>query len=437
MSTPRKVLLGVFLVAGALSAGAQDVAREQTKLLAKRAAEADAYRKLAEIVYGLQINSQTYVRDFVTESDDIRSAVDSVVKGIRLGQPNWFEDGSCEVPAEVTVAKVIETLRDAHQRHYKGHSIRTSDFETMAQRIEKKVIKVVGSGAPRAELPPDLPAGVAETLGPPPASVGRSAFPPIWSKLPPQARMMAERAALMDAQRKLAERLKGLRLTANTVVRDFVTESDEVRTDLDTFLIGAEEVGKYYHHDELIVEVTLRVPTEQVITTIRTLHSRYSKGDDIKGHDVDEAIKSVVKRDFEVTGMGIPPPRYLKRYNETAEVQLPDWAMTDLEAIGQGTDPEFASPQGRLKAARAAELDAKRKLGEHIAGQRITSETRVDDYVAQREEIVAELDAVLANARVLETKYDDEQKTASVKVSVPGMEIWGIVRDAVQRRNRQ
>ena len=59
----------------------------QNKLLAKRAAEADCFRKLAETIYGLQLTSSTYVRDFVTESDEIRTAVTEYVKGVRLGPP--------------------------------------------------------------------------------------------------------------------------------------------------------------------------------------------------------------------------------------------------------------------------------------------------------------------------------------------------------------
>ncbi len=82
-----------------------------------------------------------------------------------------------------------------------------------------------------------------------------------------------------------------------------------------------------------------------------------------QGHDIEEIVKTVVKRDFEATGMGVPPPQYLKRYNETAATPLPDWAMDTLEARGEGTDPAMDTPQGRLKAARAAELDEVVKTG--------------------------------------------------------------------------
>lgn len=420
-----RCLVPMLVVLTAASAFAQ-LTPEQNKLLAKRAAEADAYRKLAEAVYGLQINAQTNVRDFVAESDDIRTEVDTFIKGVRLGQPTWYEDGSCEVPAEVTVAKVVEVLRAAHERYYKGHDIKASDFESITKRIEKEVIKTVGSGAPRPDLPPDLPNGAEALIEPPPKDLPKPPIPEIWIQAGAQARLMAIRAARVDAMRRLAERLKGLRLTSQTRVSDFVTQSDEIRTMLDAYLkTSGEERNIYLHSDELIAEVTLRVPTEQVITTIKELHSRHYKGDDVKGHDLEQVIKTVIKKDFEETGMGVPPPKYMEQYARKAEVQLPEWAMGSLSATGEGTDPAMDTPQGRLKAARAAELDAKRKLVEQVRGLRIRGETSVKDLVTQRDDIATDIDAIINNATVDKTEFSDS--SARVTVTLHGMQLWGAV----------
>lgn len=435
--TPRLIVALALSATCAASARAQDAPdaqkQAQNKLLAKRAAEADAFRKLAECVYGLQINARTLVRDFVTESDVIRSEVDAFIRGIRLGEPQWFEDGSCEVPAEVTVAKVVETLTEVHKRHYKGGDIKTEDIQAIERNVSKKVIKVVGNGAPREDLPPDLPDGVAQQLpapdGAPPAK--RPPIPDIWLKVGPQARLMAERAARTDAQRRLAERIKGLRLSSKTTVRDFVTESDVITSEMQADLIGAEEVGTYYHHDELIVEVTLRVPTEQVISTIKKLHTRHYKGDDVKGADIEDVVKTVVKREFDATGMGVPPAQYIKKYEDATGRDLPDWCSGLIEADGQGTDPEMETAQGKLRAARAAELDARRKLVERIAGLHISSETMVRDFMAKFDHIDSEVNALMADALVGETRF--ENGTAIVTVRVPGMRVWAVVQDRVRK----
>lgn len=70
----------------------------QQRLMAQRAAIADAYRNLLELVQGVQVDSETTVRDFVTESDLIRTRVQGVVKGARpAGPARTTADGVTEI----------------------------------------------------------------------------------------------------------------------------------------------------------------------------------------------------------------------------------------------------------------------------------------------------------------------------------------------------
>ncbi|MEE8169861.1 MAG: hypothetical protein V3T70_04870 [Phycisphaerae bacterium] len=139
---------GLTLVVATAAFGQVDTSNAQKKLLSKRAAEADAYRKLAETIKGLQITSDTYVKDFVAESDTIQAQMDEFIRGVRLGEPTWYYDMSCEVPAEVTVAKIIQTLKAIHTRHYNGDRITGKDIEQIERRVDKKVITVIGMWAP-------------------------------------------------------------------------------------------------------------------------------------------------------------------------------------------------------------------------------------------------------------------------------------------------
>ncbi len=417
-----------ILFAGIARGQDVDAQRAQNKLLAKRAAEADAYRKLAETVKGFHITSDTLVRDFVTESDEISTELDTFIKGVRLGEPKWYEDLSCEVPAEVTVAKVIETLKAIYTRHYKGSSIKATDFEHIKQEIQKDVIKVVGMGAPRPDLPPDAPEGV-ETVITQVQSLPEPALPALWLKIGPQARLMAQRAATLDAQRQLLERVKGLRITSDTLVRDFVTQWDEIQSEAQGYLVGAHEVRTYYHADEPIVEVTYAIPVESVITMIKELHTRHYKGSSVKGTDITNIRQQIKSDTFTATGMGVPPQKYLETVQAVVDVPLPDWSMTRIEATGEGTDPEFDTPQGKLKAARAAELDAKRKLAEQVYGMQINSQTLVRDFVTESDEIQAQMNTVLMGAQIEHTDFGNE--TARVTVSIPGADVWSIVHDQI------
>ncbi len=422
-----------MMVAGALAqepapppTGATiDVEQAKTKVMARRAAEADAYRKLAECIKGLHITSDTYVRDFVAESDQIQAAMDTFIKGVRLGEARWYEDGSCEVPAEVTVAKVVQTLQEIHRTAYKGNHIKVNDFEQISKQVKKNVISVVGQGAPRADLPPDLPAGVADQLNPQPDP--RPAIPDLWRQIPPQARFGAERAAELDGKRKLLERIQGVRINSQTLVRDFVTEYDNIDAHVQGLIIGATKVKTYFHHDEPIVEVTVRVPLESVVKVINELHQRSVRGDDVRGMDISNVRESIKVQYFEATGMGVPRQDLIRRMQPPGGQGYPDWAAMPIRATGNGVPPadKAGTAQGKLLAARAAELDAKRKLAEHIFGLNLQSQTRIRDFATESDEINGRLNAVIAGATVERTIFRDDG-SAEVTVSVPGMQVFDV-----------
>ena len=79
---------------------------------------------------------------------------------------------------------------------------------------------------------------------------------------------------------------------------------------------------------------------------------------------------------------------------------------------------------------RLPELDAKRKLAEHVYGLRISSDTLVKDFVTEHDEITSQVDAVLIGAMVEKTKWGDG--TAHVTVSLPGMEVWSVFHQQIQ-----
>lgn len=62
-------------------------------LMARRAAIVDGYRNLAETIGGVQIDSDTTVRDMETESDVIRTNVSAVVKGARILEEGELANG--------------------------------------------------------------------------------------------------------------------------------------------------------------------------------------------------------------------------------------------------------------------------------------------------------------------------------------------------------
>lgn len=82
----------------------------QAKLMACRAAKADALRRLLEQVYGVQVDSQTTVRDFVTENDEIRTKTEGFIRNARIVKERSLDDGSCEVTLELHLAGLAEII---------------------------------------------------------------------------------------------------------------------------------------------------------------------------------------------------------------------------------------------------------------------------------------------------------------------------------------
>ena len=72
-------------------------------------------------------------------------------------------------------------------------------------------------------------------------------------------RAQAKRAAMMDAQRNLAENVKGVHVTADSTMEDLSLQSDVVRTRVDAIIKGMNEVSSQYYEDGTC-EVVLEMP---------------------------------------------------------------------------------------------------------------------------------------------------------------------------------
>ena len=298
------VLVAAVLAAPAFGQGAVDEKmKAQNKLLAQRAARVDAMRKLAERINGLAITSETKVKDFVATDDRIETAMSSWLVGAReVGEPRYAPDGICEVTMEVTLEEVVVELKKLYKEYYKGDRIRVEQFDQMNVTTTEKVLRETGSGAPREDLQPRGQMAAANASGNDIMSQRAWAY---WgAHCTGRGRLMAERAARLDALRRLSERINGLAISSSTRVKDFVAEADRINTAMQSFLRGAREVGKRYHDNELIVEVEMEVTLQELIANLQKWHQEYYKGNRVSRQDFEKLTVSVEERDVREVEIG-------------------------------------------------------------------------------------------------------------------------------------
>jgi hypothetical protein len=207
-------------------------AGSRERLKATRAAEVDADRLLAERIYGVQVDAETTVADFAMSDDKIASAVQaSLVGSLTVGQPEFFADGRVEVVKAVKMEQVIETIRRKTKEKLfaDGRSKTVSSDEYIDLSTKGKVLEVMGNAAL-------------------PGSEGHQ-------------KVMAKRAAELDAYRHLAQRILDIRIDSQTTVRGACLESDEIISNLSQVLKGAEPVSiRYLDNGDCEVEMKINKP---------------------------------------------------------------------------------------------------------------------------------------------------------------------------------
>jgi hypothetical protein len=422
---------------GILLAGAVYAQDAQKKLLSKRAAELDAYRKLAEIIKGFEIDSETTVKDFVTVSDTIHTHFRTFLKGAEMvGSPRYFDDGTCEVDMRITLERVVTELKRIVKRYYKGDRYKDIAFEDIKKHVERKVIEVTGSGVPRTDR--QLPAKYRdEYIDPTPSKRSPWAGDPLWSKVPVRVRLNVKRASEVLAYRKLAEMVSGFKITSETTVKDFMTEGDIINTKLVAHLRFVK-INKYTYRPDGVIEAEVELALERVVTELKAVKKRFYKGSRYKDVVFEDVKKYTERKIVKAIGEAPLPEKYLGVAEETkpepkeekpAPVEkAPGWAGRVIKAKGQGLPPEDVDSEADayLQAKRAAVLVARRKLAEMLDGVQLTSETTVKDFKTESDKIKGEVSTFLAGFKTVSEKLLEDEVTVEVEVELNLGELYKI-----------
>ena len=95
-----------------------------------------------------------------------------------------------------------------------------------------------------------------------------------------------------------------------------------------------------------------------------------------------------------------------------------------FQVVGQGVAPvNTVSPaQALALAKRAAIADAYRQLGEKICGVRVEGRDLIRNMMISRSTVRTQIDAMIKNARILDTKFKDGLCEVEMEVTLNGKE---------------
>lgn len=92
-------------------------------------------------------------------------------------------------------------------------------------------------------------------------ATGFGTVDPAMAKTKAQAKMLAKRAAQLDAQRQLSEQVKGIEIRAGSTVEDYEVKSDIIATRVKTWLKGGVLIDEKITEQEgtWVAEITMGI----------------------------------------------------------------------------------------------------------------------------------------------------------------------------------
>jgi len=248
--------------------------RPQERLKAEEVARLDACRKLLERIYGFQLDARTDVLDLLLRSDELQVAVEGALKGMREMEKSYHDDGRVQVQMKVTLLEVLEVIERTYKRVEQGDRLVSEEtIENVRRKNRYKDFVAIGWGA------------LADSEG--------------------LDKIRAMRAAEIDCYRRIAERVFGMQINADTRVRDFVLANDAITTKVCLALPCGVKFTKYEFFADGTCAATGQITIRQVVEVLTRTHRRYGEGCGIKVEEIENIERESQDLVIEEVGQGV------------------------------------------------------------------------------------------------------------------------------------
>ena len=126
------------------------------RILAKRAAEMDVYRRLAERAAGVQVDGSSTVKDFVVADDSLKASFSHALKSAEITSIAFNDDGTATVEATLKVGPLVRTIVK--------HKAANGTVVKVEESTEQMSITETGNGAAAEEGGSAAPAPVTQEV---------------------------------------------------------------------------------------------------------------------------------------------------------------------------------------------------------------------------------------------------------------------------------
>jgi hypothetical protein len=135
------------------------------QLSALRAAELNAYDEMAQLIVGQKLKSNTKVKNFVLESDEVKTKALAAIWGAEVKDFGWEEDGTAFITLRLNAKYAKDVLGNTFvytkdnylevtgygATHDELNETGSESFGTKAKIVEDVNFDIPGSGAPASE----------------------------------------------------------------------------------------------------------------------------------------------------------------------------------------------------------------------------------------------------------------------------------------------
>lgn len=132
---------GVIYARG-FGAAPEDAPKRKKRMLARRAAQVDAYRNLSEIIDGVRVTSETVVKDMTLASDAVRTKVEGLVRGATMTSDHYQND-IAEVTMEISIDGSFSSITNSSKK-----VIETANA-TLFEQFQIKVEQIAATLGPQ------------------------------------------------------------------------------------------------------------------------------------------------------------------------------------------------------------------------------------------------------------------------------------------------